>query len=259
MNRAGLMVIGLTVLIIGAFSFFFCWPLIRDGLQIYQETKKAETQLADLSTKKEVLTKLSQNNQLAQLKTIASKYIPEEVDSSGLILELSAIANQNQLTVEQTSLNTQPVATKKTEDSNNSTNQQNSNQNNQNQNSQASNAQTVDFNLRLSGTYTDFIKFLAGTESSSRLISLSSLNLSQSDKNFVATVSGKAYWKVAIAQESTLTNITISEDVINKFLNLKTFSIPLNLTKDEGFGRSNPFENLGGATTETTTPGTTTQ
>jgi len=244
MNLASITVITLTVLIIGAFSFFFCWPLVRDGIKIYKETKKAETDLADLSTKKELLTKLSQNNQLTELKTIASKYIPQEVDSSGLILELTAIANQNQLLVEQTSLNTQVATVKKQEDSDTSQSN-NNNQSNTKQTDQAA-AQTVNFNLKVNGTYADFIKFLAGTETSSRLISLDSLGLSQTDKSFTASISGKAYWKVVSTQESTLANIKISDDVISKFKNLKTFSAPLTLTKDEGFGRNNPFERLNG-------------
>ena len=116
--------------------------------------------------------------------------------------------------------------------------------------SAAGGAKEVDFTMKLSGSYSDLVNFLRGVESSSRLISIENLAIqmntetgTQQTAALSAQIKGMAYYKPEVSLEATLANITVDQETVDKFFNLKTFGSPINLPTESGFGRNNPFEN----------------
>lgn len=205
--------------------------------KIYKEIQTAKSDLDGVAKKKEVLTTLANNNQLGNLYDVAAKYIPENQNSSELVIGLSAMASESKLgvdqlsfdsiTAEKTTTDSDKTATTKAPDTAGS----------------ETNAGTKEltFSMTVSGTFPDFLNFLKNTETSSRLITFTKMSFSQSDKAFMAQLSGTAYWKKGNTLETTLDNIKISKGTIDKFQNLKSYGTPINLPTESGFGSTNPF------------------
>lgn len=248
MNRTSWIFIGTALLILAISGFFLFRPITLSDWQTYRATKSAEKELEEISKKKEVLTNLAKDNQLKNLREIAAKYIPEEAKSSELILELTAMAEQNKLQIEQVSLESKKPTDKKDEDTSASstsstTSSPSSSTSSSNQPAAPGGSQEISFTLKVRGTFGDFIGFLKSAETASRLVAIKGLTLAYDDKGFSAQVSGKSYWKQSETKEKTLVNISVTKETIEKFQNLKTYSLPINLTHEEGFGRTDPFAN----------------
>ena len=240
MDRNSWLIIGVTFVICAAFSFFYIRPAVFSALDTYRETAKAQKELSDISKKKEILSKITQNDQLKNLYQTAASYIPEDANSSGLVLELTAMAAQNNLQVQQISTETnKTAATSSTEETKNQTTTTTATPSA----AQApEESQLVDFSFKVSGSFSDFLNFLKSVETSSRLMIIPKMSLVQGDQSFTAEMTVEVYWKKGVSLEKTLANINVSNDTIQKFQNLKTYGTPINLTTEAGFGRQNPFE-----------------
>lgn len=242
MNRTSWIIISVTAALSLGIGFFWTRPAIISDLQAYNQSNKADDDLTQTNRKKELLIQLKDNKQLKALDEIAGKYIPEEADSSELVLELTAMAEQSKLSVDSFSLENQktpapaaaedPLAKNETKNPAGGTG--------------PSGAQTIGFTIAVSGSFQDFMNFLKSSESSSRLLSINELKLSQTTSKdtlkFTAELGGEAYFKKGVSLTSDLDNIQISTATVAKFLNLKAYSAPLNLPTEAGFGRVNPFD-----------------
>lgn len=239
MNRTSWIIIAITTIVVFLIGIFFLYPNIKDAWGIVRDTQNVKKDLAEITTREEVLTKLSKNNQLTDLYDIASKYIPENQDSSELVIELTAMADQANMKVEQVSLDTgtTPQSTPDNTDAESAAQDKTSTTK-----STTPNLSELKFTLKLSGNFSDYLTFLKSAETSSRLITFNSMNLSQTDTTFTAQLTGLAYYKKGTSLENTLENIQITEATIAKFKNLKTYGIPINLPTESGFGRTNPFD-----------------
>jgi len=236
MNRISWIIVITTIVIIALVGFFFIWPKANSSWKIYKQEAQAKKDLEDVSKRKDVVAELSKTNELSSLYDIASKYIPEEANSGDLVIQLTAMANDAKLTVDQISLETEakPKTTTGEDTTTNTTTQTTTSSN-------TSDIKEVGFNLKVSGTFADFLNFLKSVETSSRLISISAMNLIQAQDKFSADIKGKAYWEKGVSLEKNLANISIPQETISKFKNLKTFGNPINLPTEQGFGRPDPF------------------
>lgn len=240
MKRISLSIIFIatTVLIVFAVFYFYLNPSLNSAWLNYKEIKKSQDTLKGISQKKEILQKLSLNNQLTDAYTIASNYIPEQEDSGDLVIGLSEMAKQSKLTVEQISFD-KPTA-KSSEGSD--TAKQTDNTASNTQTASNTDFKEIEFSMKVSGTFTDFLTFINNLEKSSRLVTITAMDLTQSaDKAFGASIKGKAYWQKTANLDTSLTAINISPDIINKFKNLKSYGQPINLQTESGFGRPDPF------------------
>jgi len=228
-NRLSWTFVSVTLAILLITGIFYLWPTISNTWQIYQKEKKAKIDLSDAAKKKDILDNLSKNDKLKNVYSIAANYIPENQDSGDLVIELTAIAGQSNLKVTQFSLDSAVVA--KSNNDNTSAPKEKA----------TSDAGEVKFSLKIEGSFADYKNFLKNTETGSRLISFTTMSLSQAEGSFSAQVSGKAYYKKASTLESTLANINIPQATIDRFISLKTYGTPINLPTETGFGREDPF------------------
>lgn len=243
MNRASWTIVAITFIVCAVIGFFWTRPVIASDLSALDQTQKSKEELANANEKKESLAQLKENDQLIKLNEIAAKYIPEEANSSELVLELTAMAEQNKLTVDAFSLENQPATATPTNDDPTAKKTDLAPKT-----TGPGGSQELGFSMTVSGTFLDFLNFLKSSESSSRLLSLQTMGLTQADNKdavkFTAQLAGNAYFKKGSSLVANLANIQISTETIQKFQNLKTFSAPLNLPAEAGFGRTNPFETV---------------
>lgn len=240
MNRTSWIFIAVTSTICLVIGLFFTRPNVINTLEIYRETQTAQSDLTQVSKKKEILTSLADNNQLGSLFDIASKYIPESDNSSELVIGLSAMAGQSKLGVDQLNFENAAPAPKPTPapatSGTTTTTPATDNTN--------TGTKEITFSMTVSGTFPDFLNFLKNTETSSRLITFSKMSFSQTSGSFIAQLSGTSYWKKGNTLETTLDNIKISKETIDKFQNLKSYGTPIDLPTESGFGRTNPFDDI---------------
>lgn len=246
MNKLSWIFIGATFLILALFSYFFIYPQTTSILKIYSDLNKNKTDLENINTEKDALAKLSKNNQLQTLYDIATKYIPETQQSGELVIELTAIAEQSAMKVEQISLEASKTATTPASADTTGTTQADTTKTNTTTPAPASTtpateAQPVDFSMKISGSFPGFIKTLQSIETSSRLITISNMQLTQATDVFSASITGKAYYKKGISLTNDIKNMDISQKTIEMFTNLKTYGSPIDLPTESGFGRENPF------------------
>lgn len=240
MNRTSWIFIAVTTTICLIIGFFFTRPNVINTLEIYKETQTAQSDLTQVSKKKEILTALADNNQLSNLFDIASKYIPEGNNSSELVIGLSAMATESNLGVDQLNFENAtptPKPTPAPAPATSGTTTTTSTTDNTN-----TGTKDITFSMTVSGTFPNFLNFLKSTETSSRLITFSKMSFSQTGKDFIAQLSGTSYWKKGNTLETTLDNIKISKETIDKFQNLKSYGTPIDLPTESGFGRTNPFD-----------------
>lgn len=243
MNRAALTIWGSTLLVSAAIILFVLWPGISSDLTTMQKTKDAQIKLTEASQMKKTLAELNKNNELSNLVTIAKNYIPEASQSGELILELSAIANQAGISVDQLSLEAEKKTAKPATDTT-TTPTDTSTPAANTAVAGGSGASEIGFQMTLSGSFDTFKQFLKLTETSSRLISINSLNMSQTTDKFTAQISGKSYYKKATTFSGNIADITLSTTTIEKLQNLKTYANPIDTQNEAGFGRTNPFETI---------------
>jgi Tfp pilus assembly protein PilO len=245
MNKLSYIFIGSTVAIIAIASFFVIWPLSETSYRLYKDNEKAKQDLKDISQEKDILSKLEKNSNLQNVYNIAQTYIPETQQSGDLVIELSAIAGQNNLKVEQFSIDspgtTQDKKTETSTDTSTSGTSSNTTTTTPTTKTDSTGINEIKFSVKLTGTFTDFINFLKGAETNSRLISINTMTLTQATAGFSAQITGKAYWQKASTADKTLANINLTQDTINKFLGLKTYGSKIDLPTESGFGRTDPF------------------
>lgn len=242
MKRINLSIIfiSITVLIVFAISYFYLNPNLKSAWQNYQAIKKSQDTLKEIAQKKDILAKFSKSNQVSDAYTIASNYIPEEEKSGDLVIGLSEMAKQSNLKVEQISFDkVTPSQSTNTDTTNNNAN---TNTNSTPATTDANKPKEIEFSMKVSGAFADFMLFINNLEKSSRLVTITSMDLAQSaDKAFGVSLKGKAYYQKTTNLDTSLTAINISSEIINKFKNLKSYGQPINLQTESGFGRPDPF------------------
>lgn len=249
MKNNTIIILGLTTLVIIAIGFFFVKPVVSSVLSDWNSLNKAREDLRAVEEKKNVVEELKKNPNLSNISTIALKYIPETSESGSLIIELTAMANQNNLKVVRTAMEQQKTTKTTSSEDTDSGTKSKTPAPSTSATPASSDYKELQFSITLNGTYSDFMNFLRAVDSSTRLISLKMLALrigeqkaGQTTANFDADITGVAFYKPDVSVEKNLENLKISDDVIQKFLNLKTYGSPINLPTESGFGRSNPFE-----------------
>lgn len=240
MNRTSWIFIIITLLICSVISFFLIRPVVSSSWKTYKDTQAAKKDLDEISKRKEVLNELSKNSQLSSLYDTAVTYIPQDSNSGALVIELSAIANNAKMKVEQVSLESTAAPTTPQEDTSKTKPDNSKTPTPAPTENTATAISEIPFTMKLTGTFTDFQKFLQDIETSSRLITISGMNLSQNEAGLTVSISGKTYWKKGSNLEKTLANIQISKETIELFKNLKTYGTPIN-PAESGFGRTDPF------------------
>jgi len=238
MKSKPITILGITFIIIAGIIFFLIKPVVTSVWSAWDDLGKAKEDLKTVEEKKQILEELKNNREINAVGQIALKYIPEESEAGQLVIELTAIAGANNLKVEETSME------KSTESSENTSKTSPTPQTSPTK--EAVSIKEVEFSMKLSGTFTDFMNFLRAIDSSSRLIGLRNLALQMSQteeqSTFAAQIAGVAFYKSGTSIADTLENIKVSDETVRKFLNLKTYGLPINLPTESGFGRNNPFE-----------------
>lgn len=244
------LILTISFVIIVGIIIFMIRPVVFSVWQSWIKLKEAETEQQTVEEKKQILESLKNNPKISEVSQIAVKYIPQASDTGQLVIELTAIAGSNSLRVEEMNMekskessassgdeDSTPAAQGKTPAPASSSTPQVSKE-----------AKEIEFSMKLSGSFFNFMNFLREIETSSRLISIKTIALQNKaastpeEASFYAQIEGAAYSKKEVSLTNTLENIKISETTIEKFLNLKTFGQPINLPTESGFGRGNPFE-----------------
>lgn len=241
MKSRPITILGITIIIIAGIIFFLIKPVVTSVWSAWDDLGKAKEDLKTVEEKRQILEELKNNREINTVGQIALKYIPKESEAGQLVIELTAIAGANNLKVEETSMEKSKEATSQSEDTSKTSPTPQASPT-----KEALSIKEVEFSMKLSGTFIDFMNFLRAIDSSSRLISLRNLALqiSQAEKQstFAAQIAGVAFYKSEVSIADSLENIKISDETVRKFLNLKTYGLPINLPAESGFGRTNPFE-----------------
>lgn len=239
MNKTSWLIIWISTGVALIIGIFMLWPGLSRDWQTLKETNTAKKELEELSQKKQALTELSKNTELDKISQTAAGYIPETVKSSELVLELTAMVNESGMSVEQISLDSQTAAQIAEEDSPVTDAKKTAE-------SQTASAKAVPFSLKIAGNFQQMMQFFKLAETSSRLIKIEKLGLAQEKEEFVASLEGTAYWKEnqAASLTKSLADITVSQETLKKFANLRQYATPIDTTAEDGFGRTDPFENI---------------
>jgi len=239
MSKTSWIIIGVSAGICLLIGIFLIWPGVSRDWTTYQETKTAQKELEELSQKKQVLGELAKNTNLDTITKTASGYIPEESKSSELILELSAIITESGMSLDQISLENS-AAPAVTEEDVPSVTGNSASTTDQSKNTQT--AQIVGFSIKITGSFENLMQFFKAVETSSRLIVIKTLGVSQDQKGLSANIQGEAYWnKANTSAEKSLANITVTAETLTKFTNLRQYSVPIDTSVEAGYGRTNPF------------------
>lgn len=233
MNKTSWIIISISGGVCLLISIFLLGPGLINDLKTLKETKIAKKQLTELSQKKAVLGELSKNPDLNKITTTAATYIPDEAKSSDLILELSAMVTEAQMSVEQISLEAATAPATETETTTAPKTK-----------TTPTAANPVGFTLKISGTFENLMNFCKLMETSNRLIVVQGLDLSQDKDKFTADIKGETYWKKVGTVDDSLANITVAAETLQKFANLKQYSTPIDTSVDAGFGRVDPFAEI---------------
>ncbi|MCL5407539.1 MAG: type II secretion system protein M [Patescibacteria group bacterium] len=244
MKNKSLFILTVTFVIILGIAIFLIRPVVSSILASYKDLSQTKENLKLIEEKKQILESLKSNQNLTKVADIAEKYIPKEEESGQLIIELTAIAQANNLRVDQTSIEKSKDTPTADSTDTNTTGKATPTPSST---TAGSTIKTVNFTEKLNGSYVDFINFLKALEASSRLILVKNISMQTKTEqgkptSFDVQLSGSAYYKSKVDLEQNLTNIKITEETLNKFLNLKSYGQPINLPGESGFGRTNPFE-----------------
>ena len=245
MNKPIIIIWSITISICAAIGYFIMYPNITNGLKTYNSTKQINEELTNSTQRKKVLTDLSKNNDLAGLTKIATSYIPEDSMAAELILELSGIAKNAGVEVDQLSFSNKTSTPSSGPGPGADPSMGEGPMGAAAVGMVSGNTEEVGFQMTISGGFDSIIKFLSLSEVSARLTSIQSISLSE-DKlggKTSAQISGSGYWKKAtIMQASDTSSVMITAETIQKLKSLTQNSEPVNTTTEEGFGRANPFD-----------------
>lgn len=235
-----------TFIIIVGLVIFLIGPVASLIFSSWRDLASTKENLKIIEQKKQVLDSLKNNPNLSRVGKIAEDFIPKEEDAGQLVIELTAMGQGNNLTIEQISIEKSKETT--AQQAATETGKATPTPTSAATPSTAAEAKTVDFTMKINGNFSDFMNFFKATETSSRLIVIKKISMqtkTEGDKNptFNVELSGSAYYKSEVSVEQNLANIEIPDEVIQGFLNLKTYGQPIDLPGESGFGRSNPFEN----------------
>lgn len=247
MKKKSWTILGITFLIILAIIFFLIRPTIVSVLESWQNLEQAKGELKAAEEKKEILNTLRANKDLNLVAEIAKKYLPQEPEVGQLVIELTSLAEANNLKVESTTFGKEGESGQGNKEGTTPTPQTTTS------GAPAQSSQVMGFDLILSGTFLSLINYVQVLEKSSRLITLETVSLTQlkgeqtagataAPSGITAQISGQAYFKKEVSIEKNLENLKVSEETLKTFLNLKTYSQTINLPAESGFGRSDPFE-----------------
>lgn len=247
MKNKPVIIIAITLLIIAAISFFVIRPVVSSVLIAWNELNSSKENLKIIEEKKAILDGLKNDSNVKTVASIADKYIPQNEDSGELILELAAMAQTNKLKVEQTSLE-KSQETKTAESTEETGAKPESAVTPIPAPTPAPDAKKIGFSMSVAGTFPDFMNFLRSIESSTRLITLDDISMQSKVGTdnvvaFTAEISGTAYYKKDTSLTDDLDNIKITDETMQRFVNLVTYGKPIDLPTEEDFGRTNPFEN----------------
>lgn len=243
-NKPITIIIIISLILIVGIIFFLIRPVVTSVWSSWNELNNTKEDLKNVEAKVNVLQDLKNNQDINNVAQIALKYIPNETEAGELVIELTAMAQTNNLKVEETSMEKSKQTSKPQEETATPSPGGTPSED------KTGGAKEVEFSMKLSGTYPDFMSFLRSVETSARLIVIKNLALqmatetvgNEQKSTFATQIAGVAYYKNDLTIENTLDNVKISENTLKKFLNLKTYGIPINLPTESGFGRTNPFE-----------------
>jgi Tfp pilus assembly protein PilO len=233
-----------TLVIVLAIGFFMIRPTI---VALYQTWRNLDTSKQNLKAADEKANAVNdlkkQKDQIINVASIAEKYIPKSYESSQLVLELTAIAQANSLTIQETSMeNTKSSAPTS---GNEATTSPTPTPNTSASAAPKSTLQNIDFSMKLAGKYPDFLNFLKTVETSSKLTVINNIALQMiagtQDGSITVQLSGSSFYKPNVSIADTLENIKVSQETINMFLNLKSYGQTIN-PAESGYGRSDPFQ-----------------
>lgn len=240
-------IIIISLIVISGIGFFLIRPVATSLLASWKELENARNNQKTIQEKRAVLDELKQNSDLSRIDEIAKKYIPSTDESGQLVLELSAIAQSQNLKVEETSLEKSQTAAQTPAPETQAATPEN--QAPLPTQPAAETIEKVDFSIKVSGSFQSFMSFLYVIETSTRLITLQSISMQakteQDLTNFSAQIKGNAYYKKNVdlnPDSENFNNIKISQEITDRFLELKTYGQPIELPEETGFGRTNPFE-----------------
>lgn len=254
MKNKKVMIIGVTAAIVLLIGFFVIRPVASSMWNSWKAMSQAKIDLDNSAQKKQAIDELKKNNNLNKISEIAGQYIPEEANAGQLVIEITAMATANNLKVEKTTMEKSTEPAKATTDETDATKKTPTPAASaSSETSKTGDAKTVGFSMTVSGSFSDVMNYLKAIEISSRLISISTLTIraeKQATLDPAAKVTagigvdlkGSAYYKSQVTLNDTLDNIKISQETMDKFLNLKTYGQPIDLPTESGFGRENPFE-----------------
>jgi len=233
----------ITLLCVGLIIFILIRPVFSSIVKSWKELKSSESNLQNAGQLSQIMLDL-RNQNITQVADNAQKFIPSNQESGQLVIDLTTMAQTNNLTVEQTTIDKSKQTTKTDETTTPTPKTTSTTQTN----SQAKNkVENVDFTMKLSGNFVDFAKFLQATESSSRLIVFKNISI-QTEQNtenkstLGAQISGTAYYKKEVSLENNMDNLKVSQEAIDMFLNLRNTIQATTQPSDGSFGRTNPFE-----------------
>lgn len=248
MKNKPIIIIIITIILSIGIAYFLIRPVILSILSSWQNLAQAKANLILVQEKKTVLEEMKNNDDINKVYVISEKYIPIAENAGQLIIDLTAMAQACNLQIKETTL-------QKTSESTASKPQESDTQTQKPSSTTPAPAETpkeelqkINFTMQLTGNFPDFLNFLKTVESNTRLITISSISAQSqaaSDtqpSSFSAQINGSAYYKKDVTLEDSIDNIKISSETLQKFLDLKTYGLPIDIPSESGFGRPNPFE-----------------
>lgn len=248
MKTKPIIIIAVTFLIVLAIGFFLIWPTALAVYNGWRDLSTSQENLKKVEARNQAIAEIKKNKDpLTNVSTIAEKYIPKSYESSQLVLELTAIAQDNGLTVNETTMETVKTKAASQEEDTTATPKSSASPTpgaSSSPGSTPSTVQNINFSMKLTGPYPSFLNFLKTVETSSKLTVIKNLALQTdtaagSDK-LSFQISGTSFYKSKPTIENTVANLAVSKTTIDMFLNLKSFAAPIN-PAESGYGRGDPF------------------
>jgi len=241
MKTKPIIIISATLIVVLAIGFFTIWPTALAMWQSWRNLDTAQLNLKAAEDRQNAINDLKkQKDTIINVASIVEKYIPASYESSQLVLELTAIAQTNGLTVQETTMeNTKPAAATTADTTTASPTPSTSASASS---SAAAVMQNINFSMKLSGTYPNFLNFLKTVETSSKLTVIKSIafQTNTTDGTLSFQLSGSSFYKPSVSVADTLENIKVSQATVNMFLNLKSYGQTIN-PAESGYGRADPF------------------
>lgn len=243
MKNKSVIIIAVTALVVIAIGFFLIWPTVSSLWTGWRNLSSSEAEMQKAQEKTAAINALRKNKvELTNVAAVAENYIPKSYESSQLVLELAAIATDNSLTVQSTSIDKSTAPPKAKDQDEAATAPSAAPSASASAATSSSGLQNINFSIKLSGTFPNFLNFLKTVETSSKLTVIKSiaLQMDSTGGNLSAQIAGSSFYKPSVTLESTTENLKVSAETIKMFLNLKSFAEPIN-PADSGYGRGDPF------------------